>query len=81
LDFIDGLPPSNSKTSILVVVDKLSKLVHFLTISHPCTAKLVAETFIAGIVKLHGMPQSISSDRDPVFISHFLREFFKMTST
>jgi hypothetical protein len=55
----------------LLFVDKLSKSVHFLALSHPYTAKLVAETFIAGIVKLHGMPQSIISDRDPVFISHF----------
>ena len=81
LDFIEGLPPSNGKTSILVVVDRLSKSAHFLAFSHLCTTKLVAETFIAGIVKLHGMPQSIISDRDPVFISHFWQEFFKMSGT
>jgi len=71
MDFIDGLPPSVGKTSILCCCGRLSKLAHFLALSHPYTAKLVAETFIAGIVKLHGMPQSIVSDWDPVFISYF----------
>ena len=76
LDFIEGLPPSNGKTTILVVVDRLSKSAHFLALTHPYTAKQVAETFVHGIVKLHGMPQSIISDRDPIFSSHFWREFF-----
>jgi len=81
MDFIDGLPPSAGKTTILVVVDRLSKSAHFLALAHPYTAKMVAEIFITGIVKLHGMPQSIVSDRDPVFISHFWQEFFKLSST
>lgn len=42
---------------------------------------MVAERFVEGVVKLHGMPKSIISDRDPVFISHFWREFFKMSGT
>lgn len=81
MDFIDGLPPSAGKIAILLVVDRLSKSAHFLALSHPYTAKLVAETFIASIAKLHGMPKSIISDRDPVFISHFWREFLKMSGT
>ena len=81
MDFIDGLPPSAGNTTILVVVDRLSKSAHFLALAHPYTAKMVAEIFITGIVKLHGMPQSIVSDRDPVFISHFWQEFFKLSGT
>jgi hypothetical protein len=42
---------------------------------------MVAEKFVEGVVKHHGMPRFIISDRDPIFISHFLREFFKMSST
>ncbi|KAL3564871.1 hypothetical protein D5086_032917 [Populus alba] len=80
IDFIDGLPSLAGKTSILVV-DRLSKSAHFLALSLPYTTKLVAETFIAGIVKLHGMPQSIVSDRDPICISYFLREFLKLSGT
>lgn len=53
----------------------------FLSLSHPYTAKIVAEKFVDGIFKYHGMPKSIISDRDPIFISHFWREFFKLSGT
>ena len=62
-----------------MVVDCLSKSTHFLAMSHPYMAKMVAEKFVEGIVKLHGLPKSIISDRDPIFISHFWRKFFKMS--
>ncbi|KAL8109802.1 hypothetical protein AgCh_025771 [Apium graveolens] len=44
-------------------------------------AKMVVEKFFEGVVKLHGMPRSIVSDRDPVFISHFWHGFFKLSGT
>lgn len=81
MDFIEGLPNSNGKNTILVVVDRLSKSAHFLALSHPFTAKTIAEKFVEGVVKLHGMPKSIISDRDPVFVSSFWREFFKLSGT
>lgn len=81
MDFIKGLPTSNGKNVIFVKVDRLSKSAHFLSLAHPFTAKMVAEKFVEGVVKLHGMPKSIISDRDPVFISHFWREFFKFSDT
>jgi len=81
MDFIEGLPPSNGKDTNFFVVDRLSKSAHFPELSHLYTAKVVAENFIKGIVKLHGLPRSIISDRDPVFISHFLQEFFKLSRT
>ncbi|KAF5468388.1 hypothetical protein F2P56_012540, partial [Juglans regia] len=81
LDFIEGLPTSNGKDTILVVVDRLSKAAHFLTLAHPFTAKGVAEKFVEGVIKLHGLPKSIISDRDPVFISRFWQEFFQMSGT
>ena len=81
MDFIKGLPTSNNKNTILVVVDHLSKLAHFLPLAHPFTAKTMVEKFVEGMVKLHGMPRTIISDQDHVFISNFLREFFKLLGT
>ena len=65
----------------MVMVDRLSKSAHFLTLSHPFTAKTVAEKFVEGVFKLHGMPNSIISDRDPIFISNFWKEFFTMSGS
>ena len=69
MDFIDGLPPSFHKTSIMVVVDRLSKYAHFCALVHPYSVTMVAEIFVREITRLHGMPKSIVSDRDPVFTS------------
>ena len=80
LNFIEGLPPSQGKDTILVVVDRLSKFTHFLSLTHPFTAKGVAEKFVEGIIKLHGLPKSIISDRDPIFISRFWQEFFQISA-
>ncbi|KAM2104972.1 hypothetical protein ACFX1R_015518 [Malus domestica] len=78
MDFITGLPPCKGKSVIFVIVDKFSKAAHFLPLAHPYTAHSVAQIFTDHIFKLHGMPSSIVSDRDPVFISSFWREFFKL---
>lgn len=79
MDFIRGLPPSQGKNTILVVVDRLSQTTHLLALSHPYTARTVANEFFKGVVKLHVMPLSIISDRYSIFISHFWNEFFKMS--
>lgn len=62
MDFIKGLPSSNGKNTLLIVVARLSKYVHFLALAHPYTAKTVVELFIDGKVKLYGMSCSIVSD-------------------
>lgn len=67
MDFIDGLPRVNGKSVILTVVDRFSKYARFLALSHPYTAASVAKAFFDGIMKLHGFPTSIVSNRDPVF--------------
>jgi len=81
MDFIDGLPPSRQYNCILVVVDKLTKYAHFIPLRHPYTASKVAELFVDNIYKLHSMPQSLVSDRDPVFTSQFWQAVFKSTGT
>lgn len=60
-DFMNGLPRSHDKDSIMVVVDRMSKYAHFVPLSHPYSSKDVAKAFIHGIVKLHGIPELIVS--------------------
>ena len=81
MDFIDGLPVSARKTSIVVVVDRLTKYAHFFALSHPYSASKIAYVFVSKVVKLHGIPRSIVSDKDPIFLSSFWQEFFKLQGT
>jgi hypothetical protein len=70
MDFIEGLPKVGGKSVILTVVDRFSKYAHLIALGHPYTAASVARAFFDGIVRLHGFPSLIVSDRDPVFTSH-----------
>jgi hypothetical protein len=81
MDFIVGLPREGNKSVIMVVVDHLSKYAHFCALPHPFMPTLVVQVFIDQIFKLHGMPTSIVSDRDPTFTSTFWKELFKLQGT
>ncbi|KAA0058175.1 DNA gyrase subunit A [Cucumis melo var. makuwa] len=76
-----SLPKSASYEVILVVVDQFSNYAHFLTLKHPFDAKTVADLFTKEIVRLHGFPQSIVSDRDKIFLSHFWKKLFRLVGT
>jgi hypothetical protein len=76
IDFIKGLPKVAGKSVMLMVVDRFSKYAHFIPLGHPYTAASVARAFFDDIVRLHGFPSSIVSDRDPVFIVHVWRDLF-----
>jgi hypothetical protein len=78
MDFIERFPKVGGKSVVLTVVDRFSKFVHFIILSHPYSAPLVAKAFFEGVVRLHGFSCSIVSDRDSVFTSSFWTEFFKL---
>ena len=72
MDFIVGLPQTqNLHDAIWVVVDRLTKSAHFLAIGTTFNAEQLAELYIQEIVRLHGLPLSIVSDRDTKFASKF----------
>jgi hypothetical protein len=67
IDFIEGLPISNGKDKILVVVDRLTKYAHFIGVRKTDSTKQMAEIFYKNIYKLHGFPNVIVGDRDAKF--------------
>ncbi|WVZ88557.1 hypothetical protein U9M48_035065 [Paspalum notatum var. saurae] len=78
LDFVEGLPVSGHVNCILVVVDLFTKYSHFIALRHPFTTAVVARLFLNNVYRLHGLPQSLVSDRDRVFTSQFWRELFAL---
>lgn len=81
MDFIEGLPRSNGKEVIFIVVDRLNKYAHFISLHHPYMTMDVAQLFIDHIFKLHGMSSAIVSDHDPVFTISFWQGLLKLQGT
>jgi hypothetical protein len=80
-DFITGLPKSEGKSVIMVIVDRLAKYAHFFALSHPFKANTVSTAFMETVQNLHGSPKIIVSDRDPIFSAHFWTELFSCLGT
>jgi hypothetical protein len=74
IDFIGPLPKSNECDYLMVIIDRLTSQVHLVPTTTTVTAKGIAWLFLKEIVRLHGVPYSIVSDRDSKFTSIFWRE-------
>jgi hypothetical protein len=77
MDFITGLPKSTKQNdTIMVVVDKLSKVPHFILIKSTYKAIDISSIFMKEIFRLHDMPNEIIYDRDTKFTSNFWKSLF-----
>lgn len=81
MDFIVGLPNSRGQTTILVVIDRLTKYAHFGALPTSFTTSKVAELFSHMVIRLHGVPRTLVSDRDPIFTSQFWKKLFELMGT
>uniref|UniRef100_A0A803KCJ5 Integrase catalytic domain-containing protein n=1 Tax=Xenopus tropicalis TaxID=8364 RepID=A0A803KCJ5_XENTR len=78
MDFIVELPKSSEMSTILVVVDRFSKMAHFMPLKKLPSASALAKIYVKEIFRLHGFPSSIVSDRGVQFVSRFWRAFCKL---
>ena len=75
MDFVVGLPRTRKGfDSIWVVVDRLTKVSRFIPMKETWSMKQLADAYVKESVRLHGIPKSIISDRDPRHLSHFLEQ-------
>jgi len=77
-DFITKLPIAQGYNSILVVVDRLTKIVYFIPTTEKTSAEGLARLFRNNVWKLHGLPKSIISNRGPQFIAEIMQELNRM---
>ncbi|WKA06025.1 hypothetical protein VitviT2T_023953 [Vitis vinifera] len=82
MDFVIGLPRTKSKKNgVWVIVDRLTKSAHFLAMKTTDSMNSLAKLYIQEIVRLHGIPVSIVSDRDPKFTSQFWQSLQRALGT
>jgi hypothetical protein len=77
MDFITKLPRTNKQhDSIMVVVDKLTKAAHFIPVKLTHKETTIADVYMKEITRIHGIPKTIVSERDPKFTSKFCKGLF-----
>ena len=82
MDFVTHLPQTQQKhDAVWVIVDRITKSAHFLVVRMTFSLERFCRLYIQEIVRLHGVPVSIVSDRDPRFTAHFWKSFQKAMGT
>ena len=81
IDFVVGLPVQDGCDSIFTVVDKATKMCHFIPCSERISAKQIAHLYWAHVGRLHGIPKVLISDRDVRFTSKFWKSLWTILGT
>jgi hypothetical protein len=81
LDFVSSLPMIKGYDSVLVTVDHLTRMAHFTPCRCDITSKQTAELFVKEVIRLHGVPQVLVSDRDPLLTADFWASLWQLLGT
>jgi len=74
MNFITALPTSNGKDALWVIIDRLTKMGHFVACHGTMNPEDLADHFLQQIIRSHGLPSSIISDRGSLFTSDFWKQ-------
>jgi hypothetical protein len=81
LDYLTHLPESNGFNRVLIVVDHLTRMAHFLPCTETVTVEETATLFLLGVFRLHGLPRVLACDRDPKFVSALQQTLWRRLGT
>ena len=78
MDFIVKLPLSEAADSVLVIVDRFTKMAHFVPCTESCSSHDLAFLVFSNVFKLQGLPDDIVSDRGPQFVAQFWKTLLSL---
>jgi hypothetical protein len=81
MDFITDLPLVHGYDTVLVMVDRFTKMAHFAPCAKTISAEATTDLFLKNVVRLHGVPDDVTSDRGPQFVSRFWRRLLQTLGT